>query len=62
MSGVVYALIGDAFGEEKYAVAVAKGNEDLIEVINKVISRLNDDGKIERWTAEHAELFANLGN
>lgn len=55
-------LIGDAFGEEKYAVAVAKGNEDLIEVINKVISRLNDDGKIERWTAEHAELFANLGN
>ena len=53
-------LIGDAFGEEKYAVAVAKGNDDLIEVINKVIARLNDDGKIEKWTADHAEMFANI--
>ncbi len=53
-------LIGDAFGEEKYAVAVAKGNDELIEVINKVIARLNDDGKIEKWTADHAEMFANI--
>ena len=53
-------LIGDAFGEEKYAVAVAKGNDDLLEVINKVIAGLIDDGKVEQWTADHAELFANM--
>ena len=51
-------LIGDAFGEEQYALAVAKGQEDFIELINGVVTELYEDGTVAEWTAAHAEKAA----
>jgi len=39
--------------EDKYAIAVKKGNTKLLEQINKVIAQLTEDGKIEEFTANH---------
>ena len=44
---------GDLAAEE-YGVVVAKGNEDLLEIINKVISKLIEEGKIEEWIIQFA--------
>jgi len=43
--------------EEEYGVAVAKGNEDLLVVINKVINELKQQGKIEQWVVQFAEDY-----
>lgn len=39
--------------EDKYAVAVQKGNTDLLDKVNTVINKLIEDGKIEEFTANH---------
>lgn len=39
--------------EDKYAIAVQKGNTELLEEIDKVINQLIEDGKIEEFTANH---------
>ena len=39
---------------DKYAIAVKKGNKALLDEINTVIQQLKDDGKIEEFTANHA--------
>lgn len=39
--------------EDKYAIAVKKGNKELLDEINKVIDKLIADGKIEEFTANH---------
>ncbi|MBO7359688.1 MAG: transporter substrate-binding domain-containing protein [Clostridia bacterium] len=42
----------DAAEVEEYGYCVAKGNAELLEVINKVVKRLLDDGTINTWTEE----------
>ena len=39
---------------EEYGVAVPKGNQALVDRINKVIDTLNSDGKIAEWVIEHS--------
>lgn len=39
--------------EDKYAIAVQKGNTELLNKINEVIAQLIKDGKIEEFTANH---------
>lgn len=39
--------------EDKYAIAVDKGNTELLDEINKVIKQLKDDGKIDEFFAKH---------
>lgn len=39
--------------DESYAVAVAKGNDELLATVNKVIERLIADGTIDKWIVEH---------
>lgn len=39
--------------EDKYAIAVKKGNQELLDQINAVIQELKDTGKIEEFTANH---------
>lgn len=51
------AICGDPFTEEQYAIAVAKGSDDLIEVINKVIEKLEADGTVDQWITECADEF-----
>lgn len=45
-------LDGSLF-QDKYAIAVKKGNKDLLDKIDKVIQDLKDSGKIEEFTANH---------
>ena len=45
---------GDLAAEE-YGVAVAKGNEDLLEIINSVIRRLKEEDKIREWVIQFSE-------
>lgn len=40
--------------EDKYAIAVKKGNTELLDQINKTIAKLKEDGKIDEFTASHA--------
>jgi ABC-type amino acid transport substrate-binding protein len=39
--------------QDKYAIAIQKGNKELQDKINEVITQLIDDGKIEEFTANH---------
>ncbi len=39
--------------QDKYAIAVKKGNKELLDQINSVIQELKDNGKIEEFTANH---------
>ena len=41
--------------EDKYAIAVQKGNKELLNEINTVIEQLKKDGKIEEFTANHTQ-------
>jgi len=40
---------------EEYGVVVPKENKDLLDLINKVIKRLVDGGKIEEWVIKYGE-------
>lgn len=39
--------------EDKYAIAVKKGNKELLDQINETITKLIDEGKIEEFTENH---------
>lgn len=38
------------------AVAVPKGNEDFLKLINEIIKEAHDNGEFEKWTQECSEL------
>ena len=40
---------------EEYGVAIPKGNEDLLEIINKVIQQLKTEDKIREWVVQFSE-------
>ena len=39
--------------QEQYAIAVKKGNTELLEAINACIAKLQEEGKIEEFLANH---------
>ena len=43
-----------AVASEEYGVVVAKGNEDLLKIIDKVIKRLIDEDKIREWMIQYS--------
>lgn len=45
-------LDGELF-QDKFAIAVKKGNQELLDELNKVIADLIETGKIEEFTANH---------
>jgi polar amino acid transport system substrate-binding protein len=47
------SILDGALFEDKYAIAVKKGNTELLDQINTVIEQLKADGKIEEFTANH---------
>jgi polar amino acid transport system substrate-binding protein len=47
------AILDGTLFQDKYAIAVKKGNKDLLDKINTVIQDLKDNGKIEEFTANH---------
>lgn len=48
-------LKGDPLFTDQYAIAVQKGNSELLESINKVIEQLKADGKINEFIANHSD-------
>ena len=51
--GTLTILEGEPLFSDQYAIAVQKGNQELLDEINTVIHRLIDEGKIEEFTANH---------
>lgn len=53
-------LCDATFPEERLykdtAIAVPKGNEDFLEVINEVIKECQDEGLIDQWIEEYSEI------
>lgn len=51
------AIVEDAaaFEQEEYAIAVQKGDKELLEKINGVLKDLKDSGKIEEFGATYSE-------
>ena len=47
-----------AFDNEEYAIAVKKGNSELLDMINKSIDKLKSEGKIEEFGAKYADTSA----
>ena len=45
--------ISDFLSSESYAVAVAKGNEELLTAVNETIVAAKADGRLEKWVAEY---------
>ena len=45
--------------EESYAACVAKGNDSLLEVVNKVVDKLVKDGTIDQWIIDHTTKVKN---
>jgi len=39
--------------EEEYAIAVRKGNKELLDQINSTLQRLIDEGKIDEFLVNH---------
>ena len=44
--------------EEEMAMGVAKGNEELLEVVNSVLQKAMDDGTVESLTDKHLKICA----
>ena len=47
-------IIKDILVEDNYGIIVKKGNNELMKTINKVIERLNNEGKIEGLILEYS--------
>ena len=45
---------------EYYGIAVAKGNAELLAVIDGVLTKLKEDGKISAWEQEYQDLAKGL--
>ncbi len=48
-------MLDEALAEDSYGIIVDKGNNELLTVINKVIKRLKDDGKIDEFILYHSK-------
>ena len=47
-------ILDDALAEDNYGIIVDKGNIELLEVINRVINRLKNEGKINEYVLKHS--------
>jgi polar amino acid transport system substrate-binding protein len=46
---------------EKYGICIAKGNEDLLAIINEVLDELIAAGKIAQWEQEYSAKATEVG-
>lgn len=44
----------DAFADEEYAIAVKKGNSELLKVLNDSIKKMKDAGKVSEFAAKYS--------
>ena len=46
---------------EEYGIAVQKGNKELLDAINKVLTELMADGTIDKWVEEYSAKAKEVG-
>ena len=46
-------VLDEAFADENYAIAIKKGNKELLDSVNKALSELKSDGTIDRIIAKY---------
>ena len=46
-------ILDEAYAEEQYAIAIKKGNKELLDGVNKALSELKADGTIESIIAKY---------
>ena len=54
--------VSDLLTVEEYAVAIKKGQPELLATVNKVIEALEDSGKLDEIKEEHTARAANLSS
>lgn len=47
------SILDEAFTEEEYAIAVKKGNTELLEKINKALANLKESGELDKIVAKY---------
>lgn len=47
-------ILDEALALDNYGIIVDKGNEELLQIINRVIIRLKEEGKIEEYVLKHS--------
>lgn len=52
--GALKILDGDPLFEDSYAIAVKKGNQELLDKINPIIEKMKEDGKIDEMITKHS--------
>lgn len=45
---------------EQYGIAVTKGNKELLDAINEVLTELLANGSIAKWEKEYNDLYATI--
>ena len=53
-NGKLAIVEGDPLFVDQYAIAVQKGNTELLEKINSVLKKLKEDGSIDQFIANHS--------
>lgn len=48
-----FRICDEVLFTDTYAIAVQKGNTELLETINKILTQMMEDGKIEEYTQQH---------
>ena len=48
-------ILSGSLTDDSYGMVVKKGNSELLEVINRVLNRLSNDGSIDRFIINHTE-------
>ena len=54
-NGALTILEGDPLFVDQYAIAVQKGNSEMLDVVNSVIKELQDNGKMDEIIASHSQ-------
>lgn len=47
-------ILNDILAEDSYGIIVDKGNKELLDVVNRVVERLKQEGKIDKFIIEHS--------
>lgn len=47
-------ILNDFLAEDSYGIIVDKGNRELLDVINRVVERLKQEGKIDEFILRHS--------
>lgn len=47
-------ILNDILAEDSYGIIVDKGNKELLDVVNRVVERLKQEGKIDEFIINHS--------